>query len=490
MRGSSLLLLALLATGCDGATDTDDTGDDDTGDTDDTSVEDTDTDDTGAELPSSYTFTGRTGTSSVANEGQIFRHLLIADMKAHLGGLTGRLNGGYFPTEGEVAAELDFYFSFDSETSGEVEHLYVSDPAPTQSTYGEVASGKNLVAKIAGNDPAGEHEDWQTAFVGWEHDGVTSPESLVRHWFAQVDAAAIAWSNGDIPLGPDGAPVSDVFVTADGLNLRELIQKFLLGSVAFSQGTDDYLDDDVTGSGLLSGHTAVEEGKAYTALEHGWDEGFGYFGAGRDYCSGSDAIIASPGYADTYAADGHIDLLTEVCWGHSTNAAKRDAGANSAAPTDFTAEAWAGFVGGRALLAATSTDLTPAQLAELQAFRSQAVSAWEGAIAGSVVHYVNGVLVQMGTFGTADYHFADHAKEWSEMKGFALSFQFNPRSPLTDEEFATLHDLLGTAPVLPTAGEDAIAAYRSDLLAARALLGAAYGFDAANLGGDDGTGGW
>lgn len=483
----SALLLLSACTGEppeDTASHTGDTADtSDTGDTADTG----DTGDTGSPTDR-YAFTGRTGSESVSNEGQIFRHLLIVDMKSHLGALTGRLNGGYFPEEGEVARELDFYFSFDSESSGSVEHLFSTTPAPVQVTYDELATGKNLVGKIAGNDDAGQHEDWSTALVGWEHPDVTTPESLVHHWFAEIDAAAQGWANGEIPLDPSGAPVSAVYVTADGLNLRELLQKFITGAVAFSQGADDYLDDDLAGSGLLSSHTNVEDGKPYTALEHAWDEGFGYFGASRDYCSGDDAVIASPGYADTVVADGAIDLLTEVCWGHSTNAAKRDAGAIVA--TDLTADAWDGFLGGRALLASTTTDLSADELASLKAFRDQAVLAWERAIAASVVHYINGVVVQMDAMGTETYAFDDHAKEWSEMKGFALAFQFNPRSPLTDEQFAALHDLLGTRPVLATAGAEARSDYRADLLAARAMIGTAYGFDAANLGGDDGTGGW
>ena len=41
------------------------------------------------------------------------------------------------------------------------------------------------------------------------------------------------------------APIASVTVTETGLDLRQLIQKFLLMAVPFSQGTDDYLDDDV-----------------------------------------------------------------------------------------------------------------------------------------------------------------------------------------------------------------------------------------------------
>ena len=78
-----------------------------------------------------------------------------------------------------------------------------------------------------------------------------------------------------------------------------------------------------------------------------------------------------------------------------------------------------------------------------------------------------------------EYNFEAHAKHWSEMKGFALSFQFNPRSPVSDEVFAQVHALFGTAPALPGAAN--FDEYRTGLLEARALLGAAYDFDNADV---------
>ena len=122
-----------------------------------------------------------------------------------------------------------------------------------------------------------------------------------------------------------------------------------------------------------------------------------------------------------------------------------------------------------------------------QVQRDLALEAWEQAIAATVIHYINDTLQDMADIGTADYSFSNHAKHWSEMKGFALSMQFNRRSPLTVEQFGELHDMMGTAPVLE--GGD-LAGYQTDLIAARAMLGTAYGFDAALLGDDNGNDGW
>ena len=129
-------------------------------------------------------------------------------------------------------------------------------------------------------------------------------------------------------------------------------------------------------------------------------------------------------------------------------------------------------------------------MAELQGYRDQAIMAWEMAAAATAVHYVNDVLQDMNKFGTDDYSFGDHAKHWSELKGFALWMQFNPRSPVTDDAFARIHSVLGIAPVLPSASASEIEAYRGGLIEVRAILADAYSFDPSNIGDENGENGW
>ena len=56
-----------------------------------------------------------------------------------------------------------------------------------------------------------------------------------------------------------------------------------------------------------------------------------------DYVTWTDQELKENAYLDR-DEDGSIDLKTEVSWGHSRNAAKRDVGANT--PTDLTQDAW------------------------------------------------------------------------------------------------------------------------------------------------------
>lgn len=450
-------------------------------------------------VPDTYTFASRfvTGASSVAYDGQVLRHVLIAGLKAHIGGLTARIDDGSFvPEAGDVVAELEFYYDFDPQTAGDVEHGITTNPAPLQKVYADIGAA-NLREKTAGNDSATDYKDWSREFVGWDDPSVTTPESLIRLWFQELEELAIARANGNAVTDPaTGDAVSSVYVTADGRDLKELLQKFIDGAVTYSQGTDDYLDDATDGKGLLADNSTAEEGKPYTALEHQWDEGFGYFGAARDYGDYSDDEIAAAGGRPDYAGyhdsngDGAIDLKAEINWGHSINAAKRDRGAAAEAPTDFTRDAWDALRTGRAIITQAAGPLTDGAMEALKAERDKAVRAWENAIAATVVHYINETLQDMNKFGTNDYSFTDHAKHWSELKGFALSLQFNPRKQLSDAEFAELHRLIGQAPVLPNAAQAEIEDYYQALLEARALMGEVYGFDAANLGDENGENGW
>jgi hypothetical protein len=426
------------------------------------------------------------GESSVSNSGQMARHALIAGLKAQLQGLQARIDdesNPYVPQSGDVVLLLDLFFSCPDAACGQETLAFMGLDAPvSQRVFDDIAAEKNLVGKLAGNDAGGQHAEWTVAgaMVGW---GDETPAGLVQWIFQEMEAAAIARANGVYATDPSGAEIATLYVTGTGLDLAELLQKFLLGAIAFSQGADDYLDDDTTEKGLLADNTQPVEGKPYTALEHNWDEGFGYFGAARDFAAYTDDEIAGKGGRSEYAhgyhdtnGDGEIDLRRELNWGHAVNAAKRDRSATTA--LDLTRDAFDAFVAGRALITVAGGALSEAQRVELGRHRDQALQAWEKAIAATVIHYLNAMLGDIEDGGD----FATYAKHFSELKGFALSFQFNRRSPLMSDDgadFAELHRLLGTRPA-PRDADD-IADYAINLTAARTLVGAAYGFDVADV---------
>lgn len=445
-----------------------------------------------------YMFLNEDCQDTVAYSGQVGRQVLIKDLSSYILSLEAQVDGGnFFPEEGDVVGALDFYFRFDGDASAEEMIRMSADPELLQTTYGFMGSGKDLVSKLAGNDSSTDHKDWSTEFAGWEDatlaqygGSIDTPEGMVQAIFAQIEKAAIDRANGTFALDPVTGAELPLHVTAEGWDLQQLVEKFLHSSLSFSQGADDYLDDDVEGKGLLASNDGPDGDSPYTPLAHQWDEGFGYFGAARNYIDYTDDEIAQTGYRDTNE-DGKIDLLTEYNFGASTNAAKRDRGAAALGVTvDLTGDAWNAFRQGRALIASAEGPLSEEQLDELRGYRDQAVLTWEKAYMATVLHYINDTLAEISKFGSDDYNFVTYAKVWGEAKGFAFTPLYNRSSPLSEEDYAELHTLLGDRPVSPAADTAEIEAYQEGLRTARQILADTYDFDEALIGGDNGEDGW
>jgi hypothetical protein len=430
------------------------------------------------------------GQSSVNYSGQALRQVLITELTGYIGRLTAEV-GTRPPADDAILAGLLFYVDFDSTIGGQVPLTIATDVPLLQKVYDDISTNKLLRDKLAGNDASTDHKPWNTPgnFQGWSEGGESAdtPTELLEHWFGVLDDLAFQRGQGTVPSGPDNAPIEVVYLTPSGQDLQQLVQKFLTVAVTFSQGTDDYLDDDIEGKGILSPNT--QDGTApYTVLEHAWDEGFGYFGAARDYDQYTDDELSGEGgrgeyqsYHDT-SGDGAVDLTREYNFAIAVNCAKRDRG--SAEATDFTKDVFDAFVAGRQIIHDADGELTPEQLEALKIQRDIVVSTWEKCIAATVVHYINETLADMSAFGTAEYSFATHAKHWSELKGFSLGLQFNPRSPMLEgTRFADFHARIGDAPVLANAagGQQAIDDYKVALQAARAIVQEAYGFSQANV---------
>ncbi len=493
---------------------------------------------------------GDTEKSSVSYGGQTARHALIAELKHYIGkgGLQADVTAMKttpfdFTTKAGIVAKLNSFYDADTNSWDE---LNISFTTAKQTAFSELSSSyKSLKEKVAGNDASGQHKLWNgevvrdenndpivdadkkvtytntdIAFAGWttwdevdEFEGLPgvipqqTPHGLIQQFFGQL--ADIALENpGQKRYAPGAAETEDnvipVYVTDNGTDLNQLIQKFLLMSVAYSQAADDYLDED---KGLATDNIGQDKGtKDYTKLEHQFDEGFGYFGAARDYLAYSDYEIAGKvkddesngrlawnGQHDT-DGDGVIDLMSEKNFGNSVNAAKRDVGSEfladdetpNPAATDYTKAAMDAFLMGRKVINDNAgMDLSADQRTELLTYRDAALDAWERGVVATVIHYINDLDADLAKIGTDEFDYEKAAKHFSELKGFALGLQFNPYSPiagLDDAKFAKfteLHGYIKDAPVL--VGEAAIADYRADLAKARQLLQDAYEFDAATV---------
>lgn len=449
-----------------------------------------------AAAKTTYSFTNSDGNNTVSYTGQVARQVMIEDIKIAIGDITKS-------AEPTVKADLMALFENPSNAlDGNNIQMTVDGYGLAQTTYGDISTGKNLIGKIAGGyvdgtgAEAGETSRLIGEFIGW-NTGLTAgakPFDLVEYLFDQLQGLAASATDVTVSTVAGDETVTKVYVSADGVDYQQLVQKFLLMAVGFSQGTNDYLGPNRDFSQELT----LETGKPYTTAEHHFDEGFGYFGASRDYAELTDAQIIA--VASDANADGTIDLTSEYNFGQSVNCAKRDVGATVA--TDFTQEAIDGFMTGRTIVAEASAAqaFTVEQEAALGVAIAKAAGAWEQCIASTVVHYINDVRGDMASFDSGKFanldNFYSLAKHWSEMKGFALGLQFSPYSPFRDDmgglasiaygnnETATLEDVLswmGDAPVMADASDVAIADYDAALLKARDVLQAAYGFASENV---------
>ena len=112
-----------------------------------------------------------------------------------------------------------------------------------------------------------------------------SPDAFAQAMFHKLDELAVMHSEGNPPLDIDSNAITKAFVDADGIDWQQMAQKFLLGAVAFSQGTNDYLykiagvpgDDGQIDDSTAKPKATSDEGAPYSEMEHYWDEVFGYF---------------------------------------------------------------------------------------------------------------------------------------------------------------------------------------------------------------------
>jgi hypothetical protein len=175
--------------------------------------------------------------------------------------------------------------------------------------------------------------------------------------------------------------------------------------------------------------------------------------------------------------DGKLSAFDEVNFGMSVNAAKRDLG-DVEAKSRLAQDTVTALTLGRYLIQQKPQGYEP----YMQAFAAVAKGSFEKVLAASGLHYINENIALIDT-PLAEYSFKEHAKIWSEMKGFLLALQFNPDPILPVAALIEVHDLIGDQPALWSEGEAVMSDYRGKLLQARDILAAHYQYSAATAAG-------
>lgn len=206
-------------------------------------------------VPATYTFE-REGASTIDYSGQKSRILMLEEM------------GNYIKTSAtnNTVADADFL----SEMFANTNNRFTGE--------GLNASGKQLKDKTAAS------KDYFSLYLG---GGSTAEQIAVHNMFESVFDDAEAASQGNTAA----AGVAGVYLdgsskrlfAANGLEPQQLLLKGMMGASLMDQIVNNYLSNNKLDEGSNrenNTNKVLVSGTTYTAMEHNWDEAYGYiFGA-------------------------------------------------------------------------------------------------------------------------------------------------------------------------------------------------------------------
>ncbi len=357
---------------------------------------------------------------STSYTGQVARHVLHNSLKK----LAGKGNGNPNP---ELKATMMSYYSSKDAGRKIIDPTSKGEFKVKQTMVDEISKGKNLKGKT--------YKGLVNGFPG-QMSGPEVFEFL-------IDKASSSNKGFD--------PVT-------GYNYPQLISKFMMGAVFYSQAVDNYLDEKM-GADNKPNNKPYKKGAHYTGKEHSWDEAFGYFGAP------AHAMALNPKQAYGIAkrkdikvadanGDGVVDLKTEMTFAHAYYAADSDKAGTKYMHTIVDA-----FIKGRQLIRdADGAALTDQQRAQLMSYVKVIKTNWERVIAEAAFKYAGSCykdLEKLRTIvesnGNASKAFAAYGKHWGELKGFLMALETSGRS--LGEAGVRMNRLVGYGPVLLGGGQ-------------------------------------
>lgn len=292
---------------------------------------------------------------------------------------------------------------------------------------GEVLSAQAMLDMYANENNAFENAELNEADTKELENKTVDADISLFKGFIGAFAAATEASNGGV--GSSGVPgvvtsVNDetkkYFFDANGVEHIQYIEKGLMGSVLYFQSNSIYL---ASGKMDVDNETIIE-GQG-TAMEHHWDEAFGYFGVPKDFPANEDGILF---------------------WGKYANGRDALLGSNEVIMN--------AFIKGRAAI--SNKDYTTRD-EQIEIIRAE----WEKVSAGTAVHYLN----------QANSNFADDAVRnhtLSEAWAFIHALKYNPSKKLSNAEVDG---------ILEELGNNFYDITQDDIAAAKAALVEAYGFE-------------
>jgi len=321
------------------------------------------------EAPATYIFE-RNGASTISFSGQTTRIQMGQEL---------------------IDALMDFNISeeallemYANETASGADANPFSDEALNEST-------KSIRSKVATSTDffsanTVEAATIKEAFASWI-------AAQVSEVFPNQNELAVAGTAGQIADG-----TSTRYVSAQGLEYNQAVNKGLIGALMLDQTLNNYLSTAVLDAGdnrALNDAATVEGDHNYTSMEHKWDEAYGYvYGTSADPTNPNATIGNDDSFLNKYI--GRV-----------------------AADTDFAgiaAEIWNAFKLGRAAIVAGDYDLRDEQATIIREQLSTV-------IAVRAVYYL-----QQGKNGIANGDMGGAFHDLSEGLGFVFSLQFTRQS--------------------------------------------------------------
>lgn len=200
--------------------------------------EDTQTNEEPLQVPATYSFE-RNGASSVSFTGQVQRQAMLSE-------LSNFIKEGTNGTALDYAEMVDMYENTNNP---------FADPA--LNTSGKSLSSKTSATPLNGLEQ-GTTINWFKAWMQGASNASATPTTATTG-----TAGVISNTSG----------TRKYLVNEQGVEYAQVVQKGLMGAVFMDQMLNGYL----TPAKLDVDNTDVEAGKNHTAMEHHWDEAYGYF---------------------------------------------------------------------------------------------------------------------------------------------------------------------------------------------------------------------
>ncbi|MEL6810764.1 MAG: DUF4856 domain-containing protein [Bacteroidota bacterium] len=195
--------------------------------------------------PATYNFT-RNGESTVSFSGQTTRILMSEEI-------------------------IDAMKDFDNATETSLFNMFANENNPFEDPDLN-ASSKSVKSKTAASEDYFSNNATQSTAIKAEFEGWLSDQ--VNEVFPAVDTEAAPGVAGQIA---DGS--STRYVNAQGLEYNQAFNKSLIGGLMTDQALNNYLSTAVLDAGSNrddNDNGVTAEDKAYTTMEHKWDEAYGY----------------------------------------------------------------------------------------------------------------------------------------------------------------------------------------------------------------------